>query len=322
MDQVIVTENLSRTFGEKTAVDRLNLTVQRGEVFGFLGPNGAGKTTTIRLLNGVLAMSEGSAQVLGFDVATQSTEIRRRTGVLTETPSLYEPLTAKENLLFFGDLYGVPSNELGSRVDVMIGEFGLGERADDRVGTYSKGMRQKLTIARALLHEPPLLFLDEPTASLDPSASRMVIEMIRELSHQRGRTIFLCTHNLAEAQELCDRVGIIDKGILQAVGTPQELARQLWKGFWVKVDLRGEPTTRVRGALKHMPGVLSYAAEDGKLLIELDDEEKIPDLVTGLCAAGGRIFGIIPREHSLEEVYFKIRGENRPDDAEGTHELE
>ncbi len=316
MDQVIVTENLSRSFGDKTAVDHLNLTVQRGEVFGFLGPNGAGKTTTVRLLNGVLAISGGRAQVLGFDVATQATEIRRRTGVLTETPSLYEPLTARENLLFFGDLYGVPSDELESRADAMIEEFGLGERANDRVGTYSKGMRQRLTIARALLHEPPLLFFDEPTASLDPSASRMVIEMIRELSHQRGRTIFLCTHNLAEAQELCDRVAVIDQGMLQAVGTPRELARQLWEGCWVKVDLRGEPTSEVRAALERMPGVLSHAVESNNLLLELDDEESIPDAVAGICAAGGRIFGIMPREHSLEEVYFKIRGEGRAGDAE------
>jgi len=307
MDQVIVTENLSRSFGDKTAVDHLTLTVQRGEVFGFLGPNGAGKTTTVRLLNGVLAMSGGRAQVLGFDVATQAMEIRRRTGVLTETPSLYEPLTARENLRFFGDLYGVPSDELEARVDAMIEEFGLGERANDRVGTYSKGMRQRLTIARALLHEPPLLFFDEPTASLDPSASRMVIEMIRELSHQRGRTIFLCTHNLAEAQELCDRVAVIDQGMLQAVGTPRELARQLWEGCWVKVDLRGEPTSEVRAALERMPGVLSHTVEDDKLLLELDDEESIPDAVAGICAAGGRIFGIMPREHSLEEVYFNGR---------------
>ena len=311
MDAVIVTEGLTRSFGSMPeltlAVDQLNLTVERGEVFGFLGPNGAGKTTTVRLLNGVLAPNAGKARVLGFDVATQAGDVRRQTGVLTEIPNLYEALTARENLLFSGDLYGVPQDELPRRVDSILKEFGLGERADDLVGSYSKGMKQRLAVARALLHEPALLFLDEPTSALDPAAARMVTEMIQKLSHQEGRTIFLCTHNLAEAQRLCDRVGVIDQGALQAIGTPQELAGQLWHGLWVEIDLHGEPSPQVSQTLRHMPAVVNCSLEEGKLLLELDGEGSIPDVVTAISAAGGRIFGVMPREHTLEEIYFKIQ---------------
>ena len=316
MDQVIVTEKLSRHFDENVAVDRLDLAVERGEVFGFLGPNGAGKTTTVRLLNGVLKPSEGRASVLGFDVATQATEIRRQTGILTETSSVYEALTARENLMFSGDLYGVPEDELPGRASVLLEEFGLGERADDRVGSYSKGMKQRLAIARAMLHRPTLLFLDEPTAGLDPAAARMVRGMIRELSYQEGRTIFLCTHNLAEAQRFCDRVGVIDQGVLQAVGTPRELAGRLWQGLWVEIDLHGEPSAQVSQVLQDIPAVSSQSMDEGMLLLELEGEESIPEVVSAICASGGRVFGVVPREHSLEEIYFKIQDNTHLREAE------
>ncbi len=315
MAEAILTEGLTRHFGPKVAVNHLDLRVDQGEVFGFLGPNGAGKTTTVRLLNGVLTATAGRALVLGYDVATDGSEIRWRTGVLTETPSLYEALTARENLLIYGDLYGVPEDKLPRRVEALLEQFGLGDRADERVGSYSKGMKQRLAIARALLHEPPLLFLDEPTASLDPLAARMVWDMIQDLSHREGRTIFLCTHNLAEAQRLCDRVGVIDHGVLQAVGTPRELARQLWHGLWVEVDLHGEPPASVSEALGRLPAVLSRSVDHGKLLLEVEDEESIPEVVAAIAAAGGRIYSVTPREHTLEEIYFEIQGNSNK--AEG-----
>jgi len=315
MAEAILTEGLTRHFGPKVAVNHLDLRVDQGEVFGFLGPNGAGKTTTVRLLNGVLTATAGRALVLGYDVATDGSEIRWRTGVLTETPSLYEALTARENLLIYGDLYGVPEDKLPRRVEALLEQFGLGDRADERVGSYSKGMKQRLAIARALLHEPPLLFLDEPTASLDPLAARMVWDMIQDLSHREGRTIFLCTHNLAEAQRLCDRVGVIDHGVLQAVGTPRELARQLWHGLWVEVDLHGEPPALVSEALGRLPAVLSRSVDHGKLLLEVEDEESIPEVVAAIAAAGGRIYSVTPREHTLEEIYFEIQGNSNK--AEG-----
>jgi len=308
MQAVIVAEGLTRHFGDHLAVNQLNLQVASGEVFGFLGPNGAGKTTTVRLLNGVLSAGGGSARVLGHDVATDGPEIRRHTGVLTETPSLYEALTARENLLFFGDLYGLPESELPRRADALLEEFGLADRADDRVGTYSKGMHQRLAIARALLHSPELIFLDEPTSGLDPAAARMVRDTIQKLSQAEGRTVFLCTHNLAEAQALCSRVGVIDHGVLQAVGTPQELASSLWHELSVEIDLHGEPSAAVRETLSRLPGVSGQSLEKGKLVLTLASEEAIPTVVAAIASAGGRIFSVLPREHTLEEIYFRIQG--------------
>jgi ABC-2 type transport system ATP-binding protein len=309
MDAAILTTELSRNFGTKIAVRELTLQVEQGEVFGFLGPNGAGKTTTVRLLNGVLDANAGSAQVLGFDLATQANEIRRRTGVLTETPNLYEALTARENLAFYGDLYGVAEEETPRRVNQLLEDFSLAARGDDRVGSYSKGMRQRLAIARALLHEPNLLFLDEPTASLDPAAARRVTETIQELSRGGGRTVFLCTHNLAEAQRLCDRVGVIDQGVLRAIGTPSELASKLWHGLWVEFDLHGDASPQVLEILQHIPSVLQHSMQDGKLALELKGEEDVPDVVTAISAAGGRIYSVEHREHTLEDIYFEIQNE-------------
>jgi len=320
MVDAVITEGLTRRFGEKVAVDNVSLRVAQGEVFGFLGPNGAGKTTTVRLLNGVLNATTGKASVLGYDVATNGTEVRRRTGVLTETPSLYEALNARENLLVYGDLYGVPEDRLPQRVADILDEFGLSDRADEKVGGYSKGMKQRLAIARALLHEPALIFLDEPTASLDPIAARMVWDMIQDLSHREGRTIFLCTHNLAEAQRLCERVAVIDHGVIRAEGTPRELARQLWHGLWVEIDLHGEPAAPVSAALQRLPAVLNRSMEHGKLLLEVNDEESVPDVVAAISAAGGRIYGVTPREHTLEEIYFEIEG-NGSKTAEGLRNM-
>ncbi len=208
---VIETESLSRSFGPVRAVDGPTFQVYEGEVFGLLGPNGAGKTTTVRLLNGVLRPSGGRARVLGLDPVQDGCRLRQQTGVLTETPSLYERLTARENLSLFGALYGIPETKLSRRVARMLEEFGLADRADGRVGEFSKGMKQRLALARALLHEPPLLFLDEPTAGLDPEAARQVTEMIARLSRKEGRAVFLCTHNLTEAQRLCDRVAVMGR---------------------------------------------------------------------------------------------------------------
>ena len=312
MHEAIIIEGLTRRFGQTLAVDQLDLRVARGEVFGLLGPNGAGKTTTVRLLAGVLNANAGRAQVLGLDVATQATEIRRQVGVLTETPNLYESLSARDNLLLYGDLYGVPKDTLPQRVQDILDEFGLSHRADDLVGSYSKGMRQRLAMTRALLHKPALLFLDEPTASLDPAAARMVTDTIQELSRKDGRTVFLCTHNLNEAQRLCDRVGVIDHGRLLAVGAPRDLARQLWQRVWVEIDLHGEPSAEVDRVVARMPTVLSRRVEGGRLLLEVDDEKTIPEVVEAISAAGGRIYGVRAREHSLEDVYFEIQGGGGP----------
>src|SRR5512133_599418 len=217
---VIQISSLSRRFGEKNAVDRLTLEVQAGEIFGFLGHNGAGKTTTVRLLNGVLEPTSGEACVLGLDPQKEGPTLRARTGVLTETPSLDGRLTARDNLSIYADLYSIPQEKVAMRVNAILAEFELADRADEKVGGYSKGMKQRLALARALLHQPEVLFLDEPTDGLDPVATRHVHMLVTRLSRDMKRTVFLCTHNLVEAQLLCDRVAVLEHGRLLAIGTP------------------------------------------------------------------------------------------------------
>lgn len=312
MTTVIEVEQLARHFGPVKAVDGLTFSVEEGEVFGLLGPNGAGKTTTVRLLNGVLTPSGGRARVLGLDVVAQGCELRRQTGVLTETPSLYERLTARENLATFGALYGVPEPKLSHRVDKLLDFFELSGRANDRVAGFSKGMKQRLALARALFHEPPLLFLDEPTAGLDPEAARQVTQMIQQLSHEAGRTVFLCTHNLAEAQRLCDRVAVMNQGRLLALGTVAELARTLWSGLWVDIEFRTPLAGAVADKLRIMPGVSEVQLNLTHLAVRVESDEVVPMVVATLATQGGQIMRVNPREHSLEEIYFELQQrENR-----------
>jgi ABC-2 type transport system ATP-binding protein len=215
-------------------------------------------------------------------------------------------MDARQNLAFFGTLYDVPASELDRRVDRLLHEFGLSERAADKVGTYSKGMRQRLAIARALLHDPQVLFLDEPTSGLDPEAARMVRETIRQQGDQQ-RTIFMCTHNLTEAQHLCQRVAVMDRGALRAVGTPQELARALWSTVNVAIELLHEPQVELLSALTALPFVRACQAQYRDLQLEIDHEDHIADLVLQLASAGARIYAVRPQEHTLEDIYFKIQ---------------
>src|SRR5512139_1418056 len=226
---MIKTENLTKKFNGgpedgTLAVDRLTLQVQEGEVFGFLGPNGAGKTTTVRMLTSLIAPTQGSATVNGLTIGKQDTEIRGAVGILTETPGMYDNLSAEYNLLIYANLYEV--KDPPGQVEKYLRMLGLWERRYDEAGTFSKGMKQKLAIARALLHEPRILFLDEPTAALDPEAALLVREFISELRRE-GRTIFLCTHNLDEADRLCDRIGVFKTRLL-VVDAPEVLRRQVF----------------------------------------------------------------------------------------------
>ncbi|GIL14476.1 MAG: multidrug ABC transporter ATP-binding protein [Chloroflexota bacterium] len=310
MQEAIRAEALIRQFGIIRAVNEVSFVVEPGEVFGMLGPNGAGKTTLVRLLNGVIEPDGGTARVLGFDPRTQGEDVRRQTGVLTETPALYERLSARDNLLFFGTLYGVPQTDLPRRVDDLLERFGLADRANDRAGGYSKGMKQRLALARTLIHQPRLLFFDEPTAGLDPEAALQVTTLIQELSHRDGRTVFLCTHNLEEAQRLCDRVAVINQGRLLAVGTAEQLARGLWQGLWVDVSLLA-PSDGLTERLRALPGVLDISADGLELAVQVAEEAAIPGLVAGLVAAGAPVKRVSPREHSLQEIYFKLQEEAR-----------
>ncbi len=298
---MIHTENLTKSFGDHLAVDRLTLDIGEGEVFGFLGPNGAGKTTTIRMLTSLIAPTSGTARVLGYEVGRDDDQIRRRVGILTETPGMYDRLSARRNLSIFARLYEVA--DVPGQVEKYLRLLGLWERRDDAVGEFSKGMRQKLAIARALLHEPQVLFLDEPTAALDPEASRLVHDFVTELKGQ-GRTIFLCTHNLDEADRLCDRVAVF-KTHLRVVDTPGKLRRQVY-GRQVVFHLRGaaEAFLPVVGG---QPFVTEATAEAGKLVLTLDDPEAHnPDLVRALVAAGADIQFVGELRYSLEDVYLQL----------------
>jgi ABC-2 type transport system ATP-binding protein len=298
---MIQTENLTRRFGDILAVDRLTLSVAPGEIFGFLGPNGAGKTTTIRMLAGLIAPSDGQATVAGCRVGREDSTLRRRIGVLTETPGLYDGLSAQANLAFFAELYGVADAE--AAVEHYLQWLGLWERRFEPAGTFSKGMRQKLAIARALLHEPQVLFLDEPTSGLDPEAAHLVRDFIAELRRE-GRTIFLCTHNLDEADRLCDRIGVFRQRLL-ALDSPAALRRQLF-GRTVVVHMRALAPAYAEAA-RRLPFVHQVREADGRMLVTLDDPETYnPDLIRALVGAGADLQFIGELRQSLEDVYLHL----------------
>jgi ABC-2 type transport system ATP-binding protein len=225
MKPLIIIKALSKYYGKGSikAVDNLDLTVYEGETFGLLGPNGAGKTTTVNLLNCIINPTSGTASINGFDILTEEQQVKRITGLLAESPGLFEKLSAREFLEFMGALYDVPGDILPRRVEDLLTLFGLHERRDYLLEGYSRGMKQKVLIAAALIHDPPILFLDEPTSTLDPRAALMVKDLIKDLSQKAGRTIFLCSHILPVVEELCDRIGIINQGTLIAVGTVTDI---------------------------------------------------------------------------------------------------
>lgn len=303
---IILLRDLTRRFGDVMAVDHLTLEVYPGEVFGFLGHNGAGKTTTVRLLNGVLAPSAGTARVLGMSPVEEGPQLRQHTGVLTETPSLDERLTGLENLTIYADLYGVPPGDVAERVHTLLEMFELDERADEKVGGYSKGMKQRLALARALVHRPTLLFLDEPTSGLDPVATRRVHELITRLSQEEGSTVFMCTHNLAEAQKLCDRVAVLEHGRLVALGTPAELARQVGRSQRLEIEVDPQGMARAVEILQDAPDTSRLSQDGDVITLQGTDREAVPDLVAGLTEAGVRVYRVSPQEPALEDIYFAL----------------
>ena len=299
---------LTRRFGEVTALDDVSFSVPAGQVVGLLGHNGAGKTTTIRLLNGLLLPSAGSARALGRDPWEEGPAVRARSGVLTETPSLDERMTAREALRFWAELWNVPRDQVTSRIDGLLERFELAGRADDRVGGYSRGMRQRLALARTLLHDPPLLFLDEPTAALDPIASINVRDLVRDLAAGKERTILICTHNLVEAQELCDRVIILRRGRVVADGTPAQVtdAASIPIGVEIEVDPdQVENTIRLVGARAR-----GRATTTGPGLVRAEGlaREAIPALIADLVAAGTSVYRVSPEQVTLEAAYVALYG--------------
>jgi ABC-2 type transport system ATP-binding protein len=298
---MVETKNLSKRFGENLAVDKLSITIPPGEVFGLLGPNGAGKTTTIRMLSALIKQTQGEAFVAGYKIGENDYEIRKNVGILTESPGLYDRLSAERNLAFFAKLYEV--DNISTQVERYLRMLGLWERRLEQVGTFSKGMRQKLAIARALLHEPKVLFLDEPTSGLDPEAARLVREFITEL-RQEGRTIVICTHNLDEADRLCDRIAVFNARLL-ALDTPKNLRNQLY-GRTVVFHLASADEKYAKKIGVH-EFVRSVQIMENKLVVNLDDPEaQNPALIRELVALGAEIRFVGELRHSLEDVYLRL----------------
>ncbi len=310
-EPIIVTEKLTKEFNGVTAVKDLSLTISQGEVFGLLGPNGAGKTTTVRLLAALLVPSAGEAWVAGYRLGKDNQKIRRRIGLLPEAPGLYDGLSAVQNLAFFGEMYGL--QDIPARIQNYLELLGLWQRRFEPVGTFSKGMRQKLAIARALIHEPEILFLDEPTSGLDPQATRLVREFIAGLRDQ-GRTIILCTHNLEEADRLCDRVAVL-KGRLLALDAPSQLRRKLF-GRQVVFHL-AEVFPGLADSLEKLPGVGRVEVIENKILASVEKPEiHNPALIRDLIENGAEVQFVGELKRRLEDVYLELLGLTEGSDDE------
>ncbi|MCL4369319.1 MAG: ABC transporter ATP-binding protein [Chloroflexi bacterium] len=306
---MITIENLTKSFGKKVAVEGLTLSVREGEVLGLLGPNGAGKTTTVRMLACLIAPTSGRATIGGWVVGRDNDQIRANVGILTESPGLYDKLSAQQNLDFFARLYGLEDDLRGKQVEKYLRILGLWERRHEPVVGFSKGMKQKIAIARALVHEPKLLFLDEPTSALDPESAHTVRDFIETLRSE-GRTIFLCTHNLDEADRLCDRIAILRQRLIR-VDTPSRMRSDLY-GRRVEVQLK-EVTAPVLTAVRALGFAGQLEVEEGKLVLSLQNpEEQNPTLVKAIVGAGGEIQFVGEVRHSLEEVYLTlVQGEEQ-----------
>jgi len=305
----IETKELTKKFGSLTAVDGLSFAVEEGEVFGLLGPNGAGKTTTVRMLACLISPSHGYAQVHGYDISRNPPKVRQIVGILTENPSLYERLTAYENMDFFAEAYGLSNlQKKQNRITELLEFFELWERRNDRVATFSKGMKQKLAVARALVHKPPVLFLDEPTAGLDPESAKAIRDLVKKLSEREKRTILLCTHRLEDAERLCNRVMILDKGKSVVVGTPEELRDEIAGQPVLQIKLT-KVNSKIVKSVKQMKQVRSIVADNAavKLAIRLDDVKSgTPEVVRTVVMAGGKVRSVKVLRPSLEEAYLKV----------------
>jgi ABC-2 type transport system ATP-binding protein len=306
---MIDVENLTKKFGDVTAVEGLSFHVDEGEVFGLLGPNGAGKTTTMRMLCGLISKTSGGAKIAGYEIGNDadSLKIRKMIGLVPDNVGLYEELSAYENLDYYGKLYECTEQERKENIEYFLKMLGLWDQRNQSVGDFSKGMKQKLAVARALIHNPDLLFLDEPTANLAPESSRVVRDFILKLKKE-GKTIFFNTHNLDEAQRICDRIGILKTKLL-TVNTPEQLEKSIW-GSKTVIQVEKISDSILAAVNKLRPKNL--AVEENKIIIDVTDPQKEnPDFVQVIVSAGGRIQSVTQLNPGLEETYLKVVGETK-----------
>ena len=303
MNEIAIrTSEMTRDFGKVRAVDRLSLEVPAGIVFGFLGPNGSGKTTTIHLLLGLLEPTAGKAEVLGFDTVTHAGEIRKRSGALLEFSGVYERLSALDNLEYWGRIWKMSAQDRRVRSKELLEHMGLWERRNDKVGKWSKGMKQKLAVARTIFHRPRLAFLDEPTSGLDPIAAATLRADVESLVRREDSTVFLTTHNLPEAEKLCDRIGVIKKGRLLAAGSPEDLRQKALKP---RIEVVGGGfDERLAALLRAQPGVTGVEMKSDHLVIDLVDERDASDVVGQIINTGGKVEEV--HKASLEEAFLSL----------------
>ena len=301
MAAVIEAFELTRKFNDITAVDRLSLSLSEGEVLGFLGPNGAGKTTTIRMLAGIMSPTSGYAVVAGNRTDGDIQKLHQVIGLLTETPGFYDNLSARRNLEYYAGFYA--GINVGVQVERYLRMMGLWERREGKVGTFSKGMKQRLALVRALIHEPKVLFLDEPTSGLDPESAHEVRDIIKGLGGE-GRTIFLSTHNLAEAEALCRRIAVVKTRLL-AVDSSENLRRRLFKRRII-IKL-ASATADLLDKVGKLPYVRSIERAENELRLEVNDPDADrPRLIESVIDAGGRVMTVTEEEHSLEDIYLNL----------------
>ena len=301
--EAVTIQKLSKTYpGGKEALKQLSLSLSTGEVFGFLGPNGAGKTTTVKLLTGVLTPSGGSCDIMGVNPNAQPEEAHLLSGIVTEHAQMYDNLTGMENLIFYAAAFGLEQKEGKQRGESLLKELELTEAKDRKLATYSTGMRQRLSLARALLHRPKVLFLDEPTSGLDPESAQNVNQMIHNLARKEGVTVFLCTHQLRYAQEICTRYGLIEQGSLLASGTIDELRARVFTSKSLRI------------CASAVPEKLNFVkCRANEFETQIQDKREIPDLVRKIVEAGGDIYSVNLIEPSLEDIYFALTAGRKED---------
>lgn len=309
MDAIRI-ENLSRSFGSVKALNRLSLDVERGTVFGFLGPNGSGKTTTIRLLLGLLEPDDGRAEVLGLDTRTQAEQIRTRCGALLEYSGLYERLSAADNLDYYGRIWHMGKSDREDRIQELLEPLDLFDRRAEPITRWSRGMKQKLAVARTLMHRPELVFLDEPTSGLDPVASAALREDLEGLAEREGVTIFLTTHNLADAEKLCTKVAVINHGELMAAGSPEQLGSSTAAP---RLYVTGELGPQVVEQLRANPLVTKLEQHNGRVEIDLSDLSRSHELVALMVASGAEIDEVRKEKADLEAVFLALMEDEKAD---------
>jgi ABC-2 type transport system ATP-binding protein len=302
---VVELRAVRRTFKGTVALDELTLTADKGTVTVLVGPNGAGKTTAVRMITGALLAERGEVRIFGVDPGVDGEQVRRRCGVVSAKPALYDRLSGWDNLAYAAELYRLGPS---APIEAAAERFGIEHALDLRVGGYSTGMKTRLALARAILHDPDLLLLDEPTSGLDPESSHAVLRLIDELAEQ-GRTVIMCTHLLLEAEGLADQVVLMEEGRALVAGRPEELVRWVWPHPRIQIDARDRHHLDV---IATMRGVLSYERDGGAAMVSVESLDVVPDLIAGLAASGVRLTKVSPHEPTLEELYFAVRNGERP----------